>query len=455
MRGLDTFRQRIAAAQGVFKAVAGSSRTPRKIARFIYADTALMANRGHHANFARHFAQAAKDKGVGVMVVANTQVDPALRAELEALPLFRVYTYGASDPDPVCGWLTGFFSAAEKTRQDLEKIPALGPQDLVFLSSAQPAQLMAAIDWAKQIPFEQCPVIVVELGSEPGVIVMSDGKRNEGLGIPHPQADSRPTLFRFAASRMGDLNGKPFHVVNFEPAIAALYERLMEQPVGVLPFPMPATIPVRNRRGRRPVTVAVLGHQQLPKGYGLMPEVVERLKEERDVRFLIHNSDSEQKYCGRDGPVVRVAHQKLQALAARDPRVIMDERKVDLAGWRGLMEDADLVLCPYDPRKYATAHSGLAAEALANGIPLVVPAKTSLSHWLDDFGQPGVTFDKFEARAVVAAVRRALKEFDLYADRAFAAAGRWAETQGPDRCMSEMFTLKPVDYRSSGQTSAT
>lgn len=452
MRALDSLRQRITAAQEVLKTVTGSSTPPRKISRFIYADTALMANRGHHANAARYFVEAAKARGIGTLVVAHTQVEPLVQVELGALPLFRVYTYGASDPDPVCGWLTGFFSAAEKTREDLEKIPALGPQDLIYLSGVQPAQLMAAIDWAKRIPKEQCPVIVVELGSEPGVTVVKDGKGNDCLGVPHPQADPRATLFRFAASRMGDLSGKPFHVVNLEPTISALYAKLMEQPVGVLAFPVPAIIPLRNRRGRRPITIATLGHQQLPKGYGLMPEIAERLAAESDVRILIHNSDSQQRYCGSDSPAIRVVHQKLQALAARNPSVALDERQVDFEGWKALMEGVDLMLCPYDPRKYAMAHSGLASAAIANGVPLVVPAKTSLSQWLDDFGQPGVTFEKFEARSVVAAARRALKDFDLYADRAFAAATQWGETQGPDRCMSEMLTLGPVAYRFSEPT---
>ena len=72
----------------------------------------------------------------------------------------------------------------------------------------------------------------------------------------------------------------------------------------------------------------------------------------------------------------------------------------------------------------------MATEALANAIPLVVPANTSLSRLLDQYDGPGTVFESYDSAAIVAATRRALADFDAIAARAEVAAERWNATMG-------------------------
>ena len=73
----------------------------------------------------------------------------------------------------------------------------------------------------------------------------------------------------------------------------------------------------------------------------------------------------------------------------------------------------------------------MVCEALANGIPTVVPERTALSRLLREFGNPGTTFSGFDAAAVAAATGAALTRFDRLASLAGQAAERWVERFGP------------------------
>jgi hypothetical protein len=83
----------------------------------------------------------------------------------------------------------------------------------------------------------------------------------------------------------------------------------------------------------------------------------------------------------------------------------------------------------------------VATEALANAIPLIVPAGTSLSRLLDNYGGPGTTFERYDPAGIVAATRRALADFDAVATVAAAAAARWNATMGVPRMVDALLGL--------------
>jgi tetratricopeptide (TPR) repeat protein len=352
-----------------------------------------------------------------------------------------MYSYVDYD-DPIAGWLTTFFLAKNATRADLDRITDIDAADIVFFHGAQPAQLMAAIEWVSSIPPEKCPLVVVELGGEVGISVGTDSQGRFALEVPNPQDNPRPTLFRFCAQCMGSLQNRPFHVITYDPLVSATYERLMESKIGVLPFPTPAIPKPRSRVGKRPITIATLGHQQAMKGYHLMPEIASALLRSReDIVLLIHNSDPHLEFSLDPSGKLRGAQAALREIAAKDSRLILDDREVDFESWTQLVDSTDLMLCPYNPRRYLSGHSGVVTAAIASAIPVVVPDGTSLSHLLDEFGQPGASFPHYDASSVVDSVRSVLKSYDTYAERAVAAADRWVTTQGPNNFVEGLLTL--------------
>jgi glycosyltransferase involved in cell wall biosynthesis len=183
------------------------------------------------------------------------------------------------------------------------------------------------------------------------------------------------------------------------------------------------------------VTIATLGQQRgTDKGYHLMPEIARLLlRSGREIRLLVHNSLPEMM----PGP-----HQELRRLAAAsEGRITIYERIADATAWPQLLAASDLILCPYEPRAYRFAFSGVAVEAVANGIPFVGPADTSLERLVVDFGGCGVTFEAWEPGAIAAATTAAIDGLDELAERAFAAAHRWPQIQGPERLVDALLAF--------------
>jgi glycosyltransferase involved in cell wall biosynthesis len=221
--------------------------------------------------------------------------------------------------------------------------------------------------------------------------------------------------------------------MTFEPQSSAAYQVLLGKPVGVVPLPRLPTMALRNRAGRRPITVAVIGHQRPDKGYHLVPEVARQLLQARpDIRVLVHNGDPQG---------MPEAQQAMRALAAANRRVVIDERLAGQGVWAELLDASDLILCPYDPGRFAFSYSAVAAEAVANGIPMVVPAGSSLARLVAEFGGAGTTFDRAEPAYLVDATLQALQQFDRLAAIAFAGAEKWTKVHGPRKFVDAILAL--------------
>jgi glycosyltransferase involved in cell wall biosynthesis len=308
-----------------------------------------------------------------------------------------------------------------RTRKGLLRL-AVGRDDRVYLNSVQPGVVLGVAEWLSDLKSGELPQVIMEFGTEPGVDVKpgSDGFQ---LQSRDPRSDPRAALYRFATGRIPKSAEARLHMITFEPNASATYAALLGRPVGVLPFVQRAVTTRRSRIGASPPTVAVIGHQRPDKGYQLMPEVVRiLLRTHDDIRILVHNGAPQ---------LMANAQQQMRELAAADRRITLDERVADHLIWAGLLDAADLLVCPYAPDRYALSYSAVVCEALANGIPTVVPERTALSRLLREFGSPGTTFPGFDAVAVAAATGEALAGFDRLATIARQAADRWAGRFGP------------------------
>lgn len=400
--------------------------------RFFYLDPGLHSELGHHSNYCRLICGALRARGVETVVLAFDKVERTLQSEFGAIPYFRNYTYWTTDGDPICGWLSGFQTVAAQTREDLTRLSGIKPSDIVYMNSAQPAQLMAMAEWLEGLAPERLPPAMIEFATDTG---LDREPTAEGMRLApcDPRLDPRAVLYRLAAKRLPKDRSSPLHLITFDRSTSAAFAALLERSVLTLPMPYPAVTSRRLRAGKRPIVVSVLGHQRPEKGYHLMPEIAAALLRSRqDIRLFVHNGDP---------AGMSETQQALREIAASEARLIMDESLATLARWSELLEQSDLVLCPYFPARYFASHSGIVAEAAANAIPLVVPAGTALDSLLHELGGPGTVFDRFDAPSIVDATLRALADFDRHASLAHAAAARWPERHGPDRLVEAMLAL--------------
>jgi glycosyltransferase involved in cell wall biosynthesis len=404
--------------------------------KFYYVDPGLRNNLGHHANSCRLITRELRALGIPCSVFAHTSVEAALREELGARPHFAQLTYWTVDTDPIAGWLTSFLKVATETTHNLRCLPMPATDDIVYLNSAQAAQFLALLQWLTGLPAERRPRAMVEFGTDPGVDfeVIPQGLR---VSTRDPRADPRAVMYRFAAGLFPALDLSRLHLFTFEPTSSKLYGYLVKAPVDVLPLPQFADAKIRDRRGATPITVAVLGHQRPDKGYALVPDIAAQMLRQRpNVRLLIHNGAPDE---------MAQTQQQLRQMAQAHHQITLDERTAGPALWAELLDRSDLILCPYPVHRFAAAYSAVAAEAVASGIPLVVPSRTTLFTLLGRYGGGGIAFGQANPAGIANAVLAAVDRFDELAEKALAGAQKWQQTMGPRNMVKALLAYASVD----------
>jgi glycosyltransferase involved in cell wall biosynthesis len=399
--------------------------------RVLYLDPGLHDDVGHHANYCRYIVGELRGRGVETLVFGHEELPARLQAELGAAAHFRVYTYTDNDDDPFCAWLTGFDTHRRTMIEDLSRLPPVAPGDLVFMNSVRPIQVAALVEWRSAMPTDRRPTIVVDaIGSGLDISRISGGLK---VLARDPRTDPRSALFRYVAKRLPREEGARFHFGTFGPVSTEVFRLLLDFPVRTLPSPFRAVAPLRNRAGARPVTISILGHQRLLKGYDLLPDIARELLRARpDIRLFVQNVAS---------PEGAATQQTLREMAQSTERLAVEETPAGKARWAQLLEMADLVVCPYRPQFYIAGFSAVLNEAVANGLPVVVPAGTTLETLVRDCGGPGTVFERFDPASIVAATSQLLDRFDHFATIAYTAALRWPETRGPARLVDELLSL--------------
>jgi hypothetical protein len=397
--------------------------------RIVYVDTGMIGEVGHHATSCRLITRALRAHGHEMTVATWAGLEAPLRDEFAAKTVFRHNTYWGSDGDPLCGWLAAYFVSANATMQDFAALGPFAADDLLYVNSVMPAQLHAVYNMLASLPDETRPQTVVELGTDPGVEFFASGG-GVALAARDPRLDARATLYRFTGRQMVARALPELHLVTFDRTSSDVYSALLGVPVGTLPLPHLAGRAPRRRGGAGPRTIAFLGHQRGEKGFHFVPEVARQLLALRnDIRLLVHNAQPEG---------MAEVQRAMRTLAAVDSRIELDERPAGPDIWHALLERSDIVVCPYLIERFRAAYSALASEAIASAIPLVVPEHTTMARLMQDFSTGGSCFGQQDAAAVVAAIAGVLDAFDTHAERAFAAAARWAETMGADRMVEAM-----------------
>jgi hypothetical protein len=204
----------------------------------------------------------------------------------------------------------------------------------------------------------------------------------------------------------------------FDPVISRDYAELLDLPVQTMPS---VHASLRQPRLRKTdldgfIHVAFLGHQRPEKGFHLIPEIARRLVQGGSpVKLLVHNSAPD------DSPITR----ELRELASKNAQMTLVEESGDQTHWQGLLDRSDLVVLPYEPNRYRDSGSGLATEAVSDGIPMVVPSGTTMETLAVNYQGSATSFSGWEAAEVTNAIERAVTNFEVLASQAEAGALVW------------------------------
>jgi hypothetical protein len=156
----------------------------------------------------------------------------------------------------------------------------------------------------------------------------------------------------------------------------------------------------------------------------LIPQI---LQNNSTVRIMVHN--------GAEAEMVEET-KKLIAMADNEPRLGVHHGSADGQLWGKLLDLSSLIVLPYQAERYTNAYSAVLSEAVARGIPVVVPQGTTMARLVKEYANCGTVFSEWTVSSVFAAINDALADFERLATRAVEAGRLWSEHYGPDKTLS-------------------
>ena len=389
-----------------------------------YIDAAIHDNSGHHANACRQFVDEFRRRSFVVHAYGNRNQDSRFSREQQVQPLFRhdpyIRTRGEGN--------FSYFVERTSFSYDLNSVWSRGPYDVMFFHSALAAQFAAVALWLRQFQPNEAPFVAIGFDAP------------SGQNVNNRYHYYYPPFYRKAGKLfMSCYLGRTL-IYTFDSAITDDYAELLNLPIQTMPAIHAGLREPRLRERDTDgfITVAFLGYQRTEKGYHLIPEIARQLLGSPfPVKLLIHNSSAV------DCPV----SQQLRALSSENPRVAFVERQGDQLHWQDLLDRSDLIVLPYEPTRYRRSGSGVATEAVSDGIPMVVPPGSTMERLAITYQGCATTFSSWECHAVTRAIERAVANFEMLAKQAEAGAVDWRRNNGVGLFVDRFLKIATLNTR--------
>jgi hypothetical protein len=397
--------------------------------RLIIADPGLTGPLGHHLGYSAAVAGAAQATGMPAVVLAGRGFSgdfPVAGAEARAVLGTAYQTAGGGGlgrrlifglaahlPAPLAG-LVGppLRQMRRMLRAAARPADGLGPElareltrlgagedDLLLLHSVSGANLASLAD-ADGLPAVTILVVLRRMPAE----MEADDPAAEALGALLQRLSARfgPRLRLFAdtdslAQQFAALSGLP-----------------------VRPVPLPVVVPDLRTAPREGLPhVVFAGGARLEKGYHYLPAALAGVAGR--ARFTLQSGP----VGPQDDPLVQRAHRTL--LARRGESLEIIEQALPPEAYAALLATADLLLLPYNGAVYGARSSGILAEALALGIPAVVPDGC----WMAEVAAPDRAVLIPRGAPARAALAEALDRLPALREAARAKAPTWRAKHNP------------------------
>ena len=313
---------------------------------------------------------------VGIVPEARAAFDHRVRLE----PLFRNYAYlNPLQLDAVAGELFGFIDVAILLAEDLR---AVRKADLWLWPSLFHAQLYACALFKPAAFVSGCIHTEPEFMSSQGA-----------------------ACWRYAFIKAGQA-GLRLNIGVPGPILQQEYDALFgsSQSVQLLPLPNPGHPCATPRTALK--TIGFFGHQRQEKGAASVPALVSALLND-GYQVLLHDSGN-----------------------AFGPEQITGLTRIGyVADLAAEIARCDLAVVPYDAKSYRSRESGIVWDALASGVPVVVPYGTAPALRVLASGA-GKVFHFPTVESIRQAIGEASIDYRQIAAAAFRASQQWGQTHG-------------------------
>jgi glycosyltransferase involved in cell wall biosynthesis/tRNA A37 methylthiotransferase MiaB len=404
----QTMRQELWSRDRAVQGASAPARaTPvRDYPRLIVLDHGMRFLAGHHFayNLGLLVECMKRDMRVDFYVYADCQ--PKAANVLKAKAVLRPTQYSNHSADKYCGYLEDFNIAGTMAEYNLYKCLKgnVDPSDIVFMHTSDPKIVKGLGAWYASLSKELRPHLCLKFQNHCYRYVVKEYKALV------------QSVFRLAL--------KPFvgmekvHYAASNKLIASQIKLVAEKPCPVFPIPLQLELPPRSYRSRsekQSICIGYAGEGRLEQGVGLLPDIIEAiLPAYPDAKFVI------QLGCRYADDAT------LWRLRTMGDRVELLENCYIGDDFHKLIRTFDVLLLPYTPKKYIERSSQVVIEAIALGVPLIVPARTSLALEVKQFDCGYALIQNDDAPSVIEAVKEFLDNHDALTRKSVEAAPKCA-----------------------------
>ncbi|OGA15136.1 MAG: hypothetical protein A3H32_01745 [Betaproteobacteria bacterium RIFCSPLOWO2_02_FULL_63_19] len=346
---------------------------------------------GHFLDWDLRIVDELKALGHEVRLYSHTSISTNAQrhasARAEVFPIFRGDCFAhPGQIDPVAGEIILFLDGAATLADDLARV---GQSHIWIWPSLTASHLYACANVAPNVGISAC------IHEEPTHI------------LPNGRMWWRYAFIRAARADLRLNLGTPSKRLSEE------YSGLSGQ-IRINRFPVPhngAPCETMKTALRR---IGFFGAQRFEKGAEVLPTLIPRLLRD-GYEVVLHDS----------GSMVRAEAMPGLTVLGYIP-ALADE-----------IAKCDLVVMPYDAKRYRIRASGILWECIASGVPAIVPDETDIGGQVRRAGA-GTTFRSFSAVEIYRSIVEARRNFGEFASAAFEQSRRWPEAEGSCRFVAAM-----------------
>lgn len=166
--------------------------------------------------------------------------------------------------------------------------------------------------------------------------------------------------------------------------------------------------------------VAVLGGTRREKGSYLLPDIVRACRSHVQVEFLVHLANN----------TLTTEEAEKLAQIAEEPQVIVIREPITLHEYNVALNSADIGLFPYEIIPYRKRTSGVFAEAVAYGKPVVATRGTWMAKQIEAGRAAGTIFEDLEPDSIARAIARCVVDLESLQQSAQALSIEWSNKGG-------------------------
>lgn len=378
----------------------------------------------HHFNESHGFIQEFHRRGKEFLLLISIHAGAQIVAELNARAVL-------DDPTFRMEW-----SFEERSERFLAMLHAqidahLNANDCVLITVSTQLEAHALTRWLQELPLDKKPWIVI--------LMLSD--RWNRLG--REEYERQTAEFRILNTAISNLAPEDARRLIFCTLTNLLAEELGEllgAKVDVAPIPLeygdPGLYSPAKTNPHLP-RVAVLGGTRREKGSYLMPDIVRACRSHVQVEFLVHLANN---------TLTAEEAEKLMHIA-EEPQVTVILEPMSLREYNTALDSADIALFPYEVIPYRKRNSGVFAEAVAFGKPVVATRGTWMAKQIEAGRAAGTIFEDLEPDSIARAMARCVVDLKSLQHSAQALSIEWRKKS----CLSAFvdFMEEQIALRSS------